>query len=71
MAKFACDSQFSLEVYRDPEIDGEYLALYVRQVDYCDDLLARLHEVYGSYVSQLAGKSGWLQVTTDFARLVQ
>ena len=66
-AKFTDDTQFSLEVYRDPEIVDEYLALYVRQSVYADDILCRLREVYAAYASRLTDGSGWLQVTTDFA----
>lgn len=67
VAKFTNDTRFSLEVYRDPEIVDEYLALFVRQREYAGDILEKLHSIHGAHASKLQGNSGWLQVTTDFA----
>lgn len=64
---FGRDSQLLLIVYRDPEIENEYLALYIRKNEYPDDFLDALHAVYAAYANELIDKSGWFQVTTDFA----
>jgi hypothetical protein len=53
-------------VYRDPEIDDEYLALYVRLSRYDDTVMERIAAAEAEYLDRLAGKSGWIQLTTDF-----
>ena len=58
--------QLSLEVYHDPEIEDEYLALYARQRKYDEDLLDRLDVISNQYEEYLVDKSGWLLLTTDF-----
>lgn len=60
------DTQLSLEVYRDQEIEDEYLALYVRQESYDERLMDKIEEVCVEYEDLLSGKLGWLVVTTDF-----
>jgi len=60
------DCQVSLEVYHDPEIEDEYLTLYVRQQEYDEGLLTPIEELYQACEQQLIGRSGWLLVTTDF-----
>ncbi|HUW57877.1 MAG TPA: hypothetical protein VMZ92_14650 [Planctomycetota bacterium] len=60
-------AQLSLEVYRDPEIEDEYLALYVRQESYGPDIMDMIRAVLGAFHKDLAEKSGWILVTTDFA----
>ncbi len=65
-ARFGTDAQLSAEVYHDPEIEDEYLTLYVRQDTYDDHVLDMIDEIRVRYESALIGKSGWLLVTTDF-----
>ncbi|MFQ6609153.1 MAG: hypothetical protein ACE5EE_11600 [Fidelibacterota bacterium] len=60
------DTQLSLEVYRDPEIEDEYLALYVRQESYDELIMDKIEELCAEYEEELTGKSGWFIVTTDF-----
>ena len=60
------EAQLVLEVYRDPEIDDEYLALYVRLSRYDDTVMERIAAAEAEYLDRLAGKSGWIQFTTDF-----
>ena len=55
-----------LDVYRDPEIDDEYLALYVRLSHYDDSVMERITAAESEYLEMLADKSGWIQLTTDF-----
>lgn len=67
MARFENCARFYLEVYHDPEIDDEYLALYVRQKVYDDDVLKVIREVSReSLYRGLEGKKGWFTITTDF-----
>ena len=58
--------QLSLEVYRDPEIEDAYLTLLVRQENYVLDLLDTLDNISAEFDAELAKKSGWILVTTDF-----
>ena len=60
------NTQLSLEVYHDPEIEDEYLTLYVRQADYDEHVLSTIEDIRAGYEGELAGRSGWLLVTTDF-----
>jgi hypothetical protein len=65
--RFENRAEFYLEVYRDPEIDDEYLALYVRQKVYDDDVLKMIREISReSLYRGLEGKKGWFTITTDF-----
>lgn len=64
--QFISDVQLSLEVYHDPEIEDEYLTLYVRQRRYDEDIMKRIKEIRAKHEKMFAGKSGWLLVTTDF-----
>lgn len=59
-------SELSLELYRDPEIEDEYLTLYVRERQYDEDILDKIEDVRKRYEEMLMGRSGWLIVTTDF-----
>ena len=58
--------QLSLEVYRDPEIEDEYLALFVRQEEYDEQVLDIIESISEQHREELAETSGWLLVTTDF-----
>lgn len=65
--KFHDHAKLYLEVYHDPEIEDDYLALYVRQNIYQDDLLDVIEEISkSSLYEQLVDRTGWLTVTTDF-----
>jgi|GEM_PF-1489539 len=63
---FPNGTQLSLELYHDPEIEDEYLTLYVRQEDYERDILKKIKAILSGYGDRLADKSGWFLVTTDF-----
>ena len=58
--------ELSLEVYFDPEIEDEYLTLYVREQNYDQNILNTIEDICAQYESMLERKSGWLLVTTDF-----
>lgn len=64
---FGAGTQLSLEVYHDPEIEDEYLTLYVRQDRYTEGLLDLIDGLCEIAEVELARSSGWLLVTTDFA----
>ena len=59
-------AQLVLDVYQDPEIDDEYLVLYVRMPHYDDSVMERIATAEAEYLDMLADKSGWIQLTTDF-----
>ncbi|MBI3963001.1 MAG: hypothetical protein HY335_09625 [Deinococcus sp.] len=67
LGRFGMGTQLVLEVYRDPEIVDHYLTLYVRQEQYQDNILDVLEDVRKLYELELARKSGWILVTTDFS----
>lgn len=64
--EFGPQAELLLQVYRDPEIDDEYLALYVRLSFYGDDFLPRVRSISAAHEEQLFGISGDILVTTDF-----
>ena len=65
-AAFPSDARLSLELYRDREIEDEYLALYVRQQSYASDILQRIELISAELQPQLDSSQGWLLITTDF-----
>jgi hypothetical protein len=63
------ESQLSLELYRDPEIEDDHLVIYIRQEHYRDDLMDRIDKVREALAGELSDNlSGWIHVTTDFGR---
>jgi len=58
--------QLSLEVYHDPEIEDEYLTLYVRQEHYDEQIMDEIEEICAAYETALIDTTGWFLVTTDF-----
>lgn len=64
--QFGIQTQLSLEIYSDPEIEDEYLTLYIRQQDYDQDILDKIEDIRAQYEAILSGKSGWFLLTTDF-----
>lgn len=64
--KFGDSSQISVELYRDPECNDEYVSIYVRQDTYDDDIFGQIEEVSSECEVALTNTSGWLLITTDF-----
>lgn len=64
--EFGKDAQISVELYKDPECDDEYVTICVRQDSYDDDIMERIDAVCTGYEDALTNTSGWLMVTTDF-----
>jgi hypothetical protein len=65
---FGQDAELSLEVYKDPEIDDQYLTLYVRQTNYPSDIMHQIYGVARQFDDLLEKVSGYLLITTDFRR---
>jgi hypothetical protein len=59
-------AQLSLELFRDPESDDEYLTLYVRQWAYAPDLLDRIEALSADLCPEAPDAAGLLLITTDF-----
>ena len=66
--KFNHPTQISLEVYHDPEIDDEYITIYVRQYSYDRSVMKRIEEIETKYENELIDKEGWIFVTTDYRK---
>ncbi|HLG29088.1 MAG TPA: hypothetical protein VI387_02660 [Candidatus Brocadiales bacterium] len=64
--KFGSHAHLDLEVYHDPEIEDEYIVIYVRQENYDESVMNRIKEVEKEYEEQFAGRKGWVLLTTDF-----
>jgi len=64
--KYFPGAQIVIDVYQDPEIDDQYLILYIRLRHYDDSFMERLENAEAEFLNQLVGKSGWIQLTTDY-----
>jgi hypothetical protein len=64
--KFDYKTQLELKIYNDPEIDDSYLALYLRQEEYDANILEAIEDVCIEFEDELADKSGWFELTTDY-----
>jgi hypothetical protein len=60
------ESQLFFDVYHDPEMEDEYLILYVRLKNYDVSVIERIEAAEREYIDLLAQREGWLQVSTDF-----
>jgi len=60
------EAQLVMDVYQDPEIDDNYLVLYIRLKHYDDSFIERLDKAEAEFLNQLVSKRGWIQLTTDF-----
>jgi hypothetical protein len=67
--EFGPDAALILGVYQDPEIDDQYLSLFVRLESYPADVLDRIRSVSAIHDDALADRSGYVLVTTDFRSL--
>lgn len=67
-ATFGPAAELSLERYIDPEIDDQYLTLYIRQGAYEPDIIDRIDAVCAEFHGPLEAASGYFLVTTDFRR---
>ena len=62
------EAQLFVEVYRDPEIDDQYLILYARVQNYDESVIERIEAAEKEYIDILTSKGGWLQLSTDFRK---
>ena len=58
--------ELSLELYKDPEFDDQYLMLYVRQNGYDLSIMDRIDAVPEELAPKLDRVAGRLLITTDF-----
>src|SRR5262245_7790258 len=58
--------ELSLELYKDPEIDDQYLTLYVRQHGYDVSIMDRIDAVRDDLAPVLNRLANRLLITTDF-----
>jgi hypothetical protein len=65
-SRFSSSTQLSLELYCDPEIDDEYLTIYVRQKEYDKNIMDEIEKIRSIYCDELADKTGYFLLTTDF-----
>jgi len=63
---FGPDAEIALELYRDAEIDDEYLRVLVRLRQYREDFLQRLQSISDAHDAKLSKLSGYISVTTDY-----
>lgn len=64
--KYFPEAQLVLSLYRDPEAEDRYLALYVRLKRYDESVIERIETAEAEFLDYLSDKEGWLQLTTDF-----
>lgn len=64
------DAKLVLEKYTDPEIDDEYLVLYIRYPSYDEETVKRLREgvrkIRREYKEAYKGLKGWFMIAYDF-----
>jgi len=60
------EGQLTLDIYQDPEIEDQYLVLYVRLAHYDETTLDRLQKAEAAFLDALSDREGWIQLTTDF-----
>jgi hypothetical protein len=64
--RLGSETQLTLQLYRDPEIEDEYLTLYARTNNYDQAYIDKVMEISRQVGSLLTDAAGWLLVTTDF-----
>lgn len=64
-SRFGARAHLSLEVYQDPEINDEYLTMYVRLQKYDSTVMKQIKEIRKEYADLLKDASGWFLLTTD------
>jgi hypothetical protein len=66
VTEFAGKAKFSLEVYVDPEIDDDYLMLYVQAGGYDAAINQALESIFAIYSEDMTDGTGWMMVMQDF-----
>lgn len=63
---FKKPAQLILGVYHDPEINYEYLYVYIRLYDYSWNFMEKIDDIEDAYSREIIKTNGWLSITTDF-----
>ena len=66
---FNQNKSLTLEVFHDEEDGDEYLTLILRQNTYPDDFMDQIKKISNVYRSEIAGKSAYFLITTDFEKV--
>jgi site-specific DNA-methyltransferase (adenine-specific) len=65
------NTQLSLEMYQDPEIDDNYLTIYVRQKEYDDDIMDKIYAIRDPGVEHMCDDCGGsVLITTDYQTIL-
>jgi hypothetical protein len=59
-------STLALKLFKEPEINDEYLALYVSPKEYGEQTQNLLDEILDNFSEQISNKSGWISILTSF-----
>lgn len=59
-------SESTLTLYRDPELNDEYLTIYVRMHQYPEHMFEKIDALLPRYQEKFTLTPGWLVITTDF-----
>ena len=62
------EAQLVLDLYLDPEIDDQYLVLYVRLNEYKEDFVERADRAEAEFLNDFVDKRGEIFLTTDFKK---
>jgi hypothetical protein len=65
---FGPETELSLELYRDREVDDRYLTLYVRQEAYQPGFFDKIERVSAIFNDSLTDLPGYFLLTSDFHR---
>jgi len=60
------ESHIVIDVYKDPEVEDSYIIFYIRLSQYDDSFIDKLAIAESELLPLLAGKEGWIQMSTDF-----
>lgn len=59
-------SESTLTLYQDPELNDEYLTIYVRMHQYPEHMFEKIDALLPRYQEKFTLTLGWLVITTDF-----
>ena len=59
-------SESTLTLYQDPELNDEYLTIYVRMHQYPEHMFEKIDALLPRYQEKFTLTPGWLVITTDF-----
>jgi len=65
-AEFGSEVDLSLDEYRDPEIDDQFLTITIGLSNYDDDIMDRIERINQSFEDRIKPSKGYLLITTDF-----